>query len=261
MSSTAGATKRLTAVTVLTAAALLTLFGGVFVLRRWSGAFDQPLGGPGYLATALVSAGIAAAARMAALKRHPHSLGNAADCLLWALPGAGALALLAAVTLPGTPAACVVLGWFGLATAEGVTWLLQLSTMLGLRRSEQRHASGLAVAATGGEVRDEELPAGLVQQMTRVRSEDGESIHALLVIDVPHGRPPSAVHLAFCPPFAAPPELAAHLLDGDAAAVRITRSETFGARVDLDWKGTAAAGRVVLEVLGRASSPISTADV
>jgi hypothetical protein len=256
MSSRAGATKQLTTVAALTAVALLVFVTGAIIVRRLSGSFEQPLGGAAFLGTALLGAGIAAAVRLAVLKKHSHSMACMTDLLRSAVAGAIALVLLAAVTLPGTPAACVALGWFGLATAEGATWLLLLHGIpLGWRRPAQRGTCHLPVAARLDEERDEELPAGLVQQMTRIRSDEGESIHALLAIDVPDGRPPSAVHLAFCPPLSSPPELTAHLLDGDAAAVRITRSETFGARVDLDWKGAAAVGRVVLEVLGRASDP------
>ena len=254
MSSTAGATKQLTIVAALTAAALLTLVAGVLLVRRLSGALEEPLGGAAILATALISGGIAACARLVLAGSRRNSIAAPVVASLFAVPGIAALGLLAALTLPGTSAAVIVLSWFGLATVEAAAWLTYLRGMpFGQRQRSPTAVSRRTPARLEGDEFDEGLPAGLVQQVTRVRLEGGESIHALVAVNASAHDRPATFHLAFCPPLEAPPALTAHVLDGEGAEARVTRAETFGARVELDWKDLDEPRNIVVEVLGTAS--------
>jgi hypothetical protein len=95
-----------------------------------------------------------------------------------------------------------------------------------------------------------------VQQITRVREGDCETIHALFETCVAAGDRLGVTHLAFCPPLAARPELTAHAIDCDEAEVRVTQVETFGARLEVRF-GQAAEQprRIVGEVLGSITAP------
>jgi hypothetical protein len=181
--------------------------------RRLAGALVQPPSG-----AALVTAAIALALAAALLRQ----IGSP-DCrsrLTFALPGIAPILLLAALTLPGTPAWSIVIAWFALIVSEGTSWLVHERP----RRREMQQP----LAAD-----EPEIPAGLVQQVTRVRENNRETMHALASAEFASRDKLAVVHLAFCPPLAARPELTAHALDIDDAEVRITQSETFGARIEV----------------------------
>jgi hypothetical protein len=101
------------------------------------------------------------------------------------------------------------------------------------------------------EAEEPEIPEGLVQQVTRVLEGERESIHALVRAEIAAHDRLSVVHLAFCPPLAARPELTAHAVDADDAEVRITQAEAFGARIEVRLpKVDKSARSVMIEVLG-----------
>src|SRR5262249_25283923 len=111
---------------------------------------------------------------------------------------------------------------------------------------------------------ESEMPAGLVQQVTRVRDANCESIHALVRAEIPAGDRLAVFHLAFCPPLARSPELTAHAMEsGDELAaqgveVRITQAELFGARIEVRVPYSVDQPQCVLgEVLGSVTVPQS----
>jgi hypothetical protein len=91
-----------------------------------------------------------------------------------------------------------------------------------------------------------------VQQVTRVREADRESIHALVQVEFAGGDQLAVVHLAFCPPLDAAPELAAHAMEAEDVEVKVTQGETFGARIEARRKAESIreARSTVIEVLG-----------
>jgi len=100
-----------------------------------------------------------------------------------------------------------------------------------------------------------EIPIGLVQQVTRVREEGRESIHALVQAEIAAGDRMAVVHLAFCPPLEATPELTAHAVEAEDAEVKLTQAETFGARIEVRL-GAAVKEPcgVIVEVIGAAAT-------
>jgi len=156
--------------------------------------------------------------------------------LSFALPGIAAVLLLASVTLPGTPATGLVFAWLLLTGSETVGWLLHRRTeWAGGERARSLVVESDEAPATDG---DEEpaVPAGLMQQLTRVREADHESIHALVRTEIPAGDRLGIVHLAFCPPLAGKPELTAHAIESSVAHgvdVHVMQSESFGARIEM----------------------------
>jgi len=247
---------------------LLVALSLVMLVRRLSGAFVQPLSGPAMVATAAGLAIVAACVRLLAIGRFvptPHfvlsapyetNIGARTSFWTFVVPGLAAILSLAAFTLRGTPALAIAIAWFLVIAGEGVSWLATLRPEL-LRPQRRRQHVAASRAVAEDEIVDEpeaELPAGLVQQLTRVREDDRESIHALLLAEIPPGDSLAAIHVAFCPPLEATPELTAHALDTDDAEVRITQAETFGSRIEVRVREVASEQRSVLvEVLGSAT--------
>lgn len=254
--------------TALAAAAALAAVAVVLVARRIGGSFVQPLGGGAFFTAAAVTGTVAAVVRWtwwrggrcdaawALGQREPFQL------LAFALPGAAAIVLLGAITIAGTPGSAVMLAWFGLVAAEAGAWSVVARQMRGwdIHRATGREtrptATGRGTRPAVRELEDLELPSGLVQQLSRVRENGSESVHAVLRADVREGERLAIAHVAFCPPLDGPPQLAAHALDGDDAEVRIAQAETFGARLEIRLPAAAPAPRsVVVELVGTAEVP------
>jgi len=261
---------------------LLVALALVMLLRRASGAFVQPLGGVTLVVVAATLATFAVAVRVmlfelfernvylvlrtqyllpSVLLSAPagRSVRNAAGLtkfLLFALPGLASAVLLAALTLSGTSPPAIAFAWFVLIGTEGLSWLVAYRSEL-LRsangcRVVSNHSPTDELAAES----ETELPGGLLQQLTRIRENGRESIHAVLLAEIPAGDRQAAIHVAFCPPLDQKPELTAHALDADDAEVRITQAETFGARLELRLPAVAAQRRTALvELLGSATCP------
>jgi hypothetical protein len=237
---------------------LLLLFVSLalfLLLRRFSGALARPLPGAGLIAASATIATIVAGLRQQVLSTQYLVLSM--DYLVarprhkqLSLGGLGGVAvlLLYVLTLPGTPSWAIAIAWLVLISAEIAYWRSPLQDYLRLRRAP----SPTQPTTTQSETEDE-LPAGLVQRLTRVREDDRESIHALLPTEIPSGDRLSVVHLAFCPPLDAVPELTAHSLGNEEAEVRITQAESFGVRIEVRLPQPADVVRTVLvEILGSA---------
>jgi len=155
--------------------------------------------------------------------------------------------------MQGTPALGLILAWLLLISAESIQWLLYIRSDLAndLCWTHFRRATQSAA-----EVEHPEIPLGLVQQLTRTLEGNRESIHALVRAEIGANDRLAVVHLSFCPPLAAPPQLSAHPLDADEADVRITQAETFGARLEVRLPLANDTPRtVIIEVLGAVTAP------
>jgi len=258
MSSTAGAidtrtaqpaelNRHLRAAIWLAVVALMLCLAMLLTWRRIAGALTEPFTGFELIVAAVMLLVVAAWLRWSA----PSFIGM--DLTL-SLPGAAAFMLLAAVTLPGTPAWGVVSAWLTFVVVEVPARLWRYRPAGGFRPFR-------FVRPPAGDdsqfVADEPVsPAGLVQQLTRVREDDRESIHALFETHIAAGDRLGVAHLAFCPPLAARPELTAHAVDGAEAEVRITQIETFGARLEVRLTQAADQPRRILaEAIGSAIVP------
>jgi hypothetical protein len=265
MSSTAGAFSRLelppiqrqlTAAAWWTGLSLLVAVALVFAARRLAGGLTEPLGG-------LVLVAVASVLTIAgALLRRwvPGTKYSVLSTAVRFIPGIAAILLLAALTLPGTSPWAAAIAWFVVAAAELLAWTRgtgrRLPRARPLPRSVARHdASDEAT----DEAIDEAISPALVQSLTRERTADGEALHALVRATCEPGDRVAVVHLAFCPPLVAPPELTAHVLDESGAQAQITLAQPFGARIEVRLPRPASPGQqVLLEVLGSASPPKGT---
>lgn len=215
---------------------LLLVVAAWLIARRASGALASPLSTGNILAMA--------GALTFVLLGLTRLAGNRHRWLLAIIVLAAAVAL-AAVTLPGTSAWAVGTVWFTLA---GTACGLVATRLSPLRVKPARTASA------SSEATEESISDALVQQLTRQQTESGgESIHAILRAACEPGDLRVIVHLAFCPPLAVAPKLAAYPLDESGAQAAITVAETYGARIELRLPQPAAAGdQVLLEVVGEA---------
>jgi hypothetical protein len=173
---------------------------------------------------------------------------------LFLLPGVVAILLLAALTLPGTPDWGIAIAWFVLITSEAISWWLHLRPTWLRRQSVV--ARTLADSDSSAAADEPEIPPGLVQRLTRIREHDRESIHGLLRAEFAAQDRLAVIHMAFCPPLAARPELTAHAIDGDNAETRVTQVEMFGARIEVHRpRMEDQPCSVLIEVIGSVTSP------
>lgn len=277
MSSTVGAIDRsqravrgdsalgqLSTATSLALFALALALALILIARRLNGALFSPLSGGAILFVAL------AIESATALYRYMPSCTQCSVLSIqyfprWAqllpqrallsliIPGVVAFAILASLTIRGTPAWGLTLAWLLFISAESIQWLHHYRPDL----VNARWLTALKpVAAPAAEGEPLEVPPGLVQQLTRTLEANQESIHALVRADIAASDRFAAVHLSFCPPLAAQPQLSAHAIDADDAEVRITQAETFGARLEVRLPAANQAPRTVMvEVLGSVTAP------
>jgi hypothetical protein len=272
MSSTAGAIDRalttgdattverqaVTAVWV-TGCVLFVGLALVMLVRRLSGAFIQPLSAWTFVGMAIVLEVGVVALRQKSLRTQDsvlrtqwqvwlgRPLGSAMSACPQIVPGVAALIGLASLTISGTPAWSLAFAWFVLIAGETTHWLLYYRPRLS-RLGQTRSVTVLSDLPSA--VEESEIPVGLVQQVTRVLEGDRESIHSLVRAEVAAHDRLAVVHLAFCPPLGARPELTAHALDATEAEVRITQAEAFGVRIEIRLPQVQEFSRsVLIEVL------------
>jgi hypothetical protein len=78
------------------------------------------------------------------------------------------------------------------------------------------------------------LPDEVTQQLTRSRAADGtEEISGLLRLAFAAGQRTGSIHVAFCPPLDAAPELEVEQIDGPEARIKQAQLLPYGARLDL----------------------------
>jgi hypothetical protein len=143
----------------------------------------------------------------------------------------------------------VAFAWLALVAGEVAQGLFHVRPDLWRLSIAQPGTVSASMSRTSAE--EAEIPAGLIQQLTRVREGNRESVHALLRTEIPSGDRLGVFHLSFCPPFNEAPKLTAHAVDTENVEVRITQAESFGARIEvrLPREETAPRG-VMIEVLG-----------
>jgi hypothetical protein len=233
---------------------LLLLAGGLALFLTWrriEGALVQSPPGAALIVAAIGLVCTAALLRIAAPRQIQRELA-------FVLPGVAAILVLAAVSLPGTSQWGIAGAWLVMISTEAATWWHSFNPHRQAQvQSGPEPPSAVAAGSGLNDCEEPEIPDGLVQQVTRVQeSANRESIHALVQANIPAGDRLAIVHLAFCPPLAARPELTAHAIDADEIDVKVTQLETFGARLEARLpQVTEQPQRVMIEVLGSATSP------
>jgi hypothetical protein len=251
---------------------LLSAAALVLVARRWAGALAHPLEPAMLLAVAVLAVAAAAAIRLTWLSPASGNSLPGIDRAVMLLTSLALAALGAGLCLPGTSAAGAFLLWTLLGAEESWAWGWRLRRGSRASPSAESHAVRTAPAHVGAlhshrgsptsraaaifDTEDVTLPKGITQQLTRSQTADGaEDLSGWLRIAFMAGQRTGSLHVAFCPPFVATPELAVEQIEGPEARVKTAQLMPYGARLDL--KLAASAGEptsVLLQFSARADS-------
>ncbi len=241
---------------------VLTLLALIVASRRLAGAFSAQIP----MSTALLVAGVVGGlSLMAALlsrsgrRRHRDGVTWAVSAVTLTPPLLAGLALipsgstlghsaLATLLAFGAAAVWIADGSSGFAAQQpGDTGSFSISGSLDSQLSQQiRESASLDTDDAAGVLPSSDLPvqdeldeqveeeAGISQWMTRRQLEDDqELIEGAATALFQPGQKQVAIHLAFCPPLAQTPEVHCEITSGDAARVRVTTAQTYGARLDV----------------------------
>jgi hypothetical protein len=115
------------------------------------------------------------------------------------------------------------------------------------------HSEPPAAAVSVAEPLDTTPPPEVLQQLTRSRAADGtEELFGWLRTPLAAGQRTASVHVAFCPPLDAMPEVEVEQIDGPEARIKMAQVLPYGARFDLKLASPAdAAATVVLQFMAR----------
>jgi len=218
---------------ILTALTALLGLGALTVARRYAGALTAPLPAPQLVALAAVAGTISIGART-----------------LWRLPGDAdiardSFALLSFVRNGGTLAIVLLAVGSTHPPERTAPWLLWLGVLVADRWSA--HTYLRRPARAGGSSRTERAEASAdeactVQRIVRTRDAAGdEAIRGTLRADFVTGQRHATLHVGFCPPLVALPEVHAEPTDGPGATVKIVHAFAHGARLEVRLDRAAAA--------------------
>ncbi len=241
-------------------ALLAALLGaaGVLAMRRLAGALVAPLPPGALLGAGAALTALAGAARGPVRREVPGQgraggRGRLADLL----PSLAVLAAALALSVPGSGRLGLTGLWSLILAGEALAWNRARLPALRWRPARPRGAGGSgrvdppqspaphvarsAAAAAGAPADD------VVQQFTRRHLAGGaEELSGWLRVAFVAGQRTENVHVAFCPPFAAPPQLSAEQLAGPAARVKTAQLLPYGARLDLKLSDPAKEPTTVL---------------
>jgi hypothetical protein len=208
---------------MLVAVAMLVL------MRRWAGALDTPLGPAALMTTGALVAAAAVAIRLAWLLTPVARATPWRDRAVMLLTLLAVLALGAGLCVPSTGAARLWL-FAPLAAEEGWAWAWYLG------RKTTRQPTPNSSRGTGSQavLQDDLPPKDVVQQLTRSQADDGtERLSGWLRMPFAAGQRTGSVHVAFCPPLKATPELLVEQIGGPDARVKTAQLLPYGVRLDL----------------------------
>lgn len=237
---------------------------GLLALRRAAGALVAPLSPAAMLLTAIALVALAAAVR--SVGRPDGRKRSRAKGARWTLRMLGTLSVLVAavsLSLPGSGWLALTALWGVVLAGEVLAWrtfplpsLSDLARVLRLVRRvrldpPQRPAPHLPLS--GPPAADGFPGAEVFQQLTRCQRADGaEEFAGWLRVVFHAGQRTENVHVAFCPPFAAAPQLTVAQLDGPAARMKTAQLLPYGVRLDLKLSEPAAEDTcIVLEFNAR----------
>ncbi len=232
---------------------LLMAAAAAVLWRQAAGALRHPLQPAVLLAAAVAATAAAVAVRASWLvwcrRLACTSPGRRDACTTWLdrivtiVLSLAVVELTVGLCLPGTPAACLAVVGIVVATEEAWAWVGHLR-----RSTSRRVPNSRGLTAPGkkpGQLREfrellapgcnSALPSeGVVQQLTRSRAANGtEEISGWLRTSFVAGQRTASIHVAFCPPLGATPELSVEQIDGPEARIKTAQVLPYGARLDL----------------------------
>jgi hypothetical protein len=261
-------------------ATLVNVTALLLAVRRGTGAIAEPLGPTAFILVVLAVAWAAGLARLLGANaretaRVTRRRGSPAGgtrrrfpARLWIEfgPSLSLALLLTALSVPGTAPRPIVVAMVVVAAEELIVWY-EIVRWPRSRRGRSASIAGLTeespVVPFDVPRSPLELEASLYQRMVRHRLSGGlDHIEADCVAVFDVGQRHAIEHLAFCPPFAATPDVHYEQIDGPEARIGEIRSLPYGARVELRLPAPVAAEtKVVFRLTATAptSEPASAA--
>ena len=208
---------------------LLTAVAGVIVERRCAGALVRPLQFVSLWLTVVLIAATAAAIRIGWLRQTRAKLFSPLDWLVMAWTSAAVFASTVVLFLPGISTAGIFAVAMIVTIEEGCAWAWLL------RLFPQNNQKTLFQNIPGKDNLSEAVPSDeIVQQITRRRNDDGtEQVFGWIRAAFASGQRTGSVHLSFCPPFHAVPELEVEQTEGPDSRIKTSQVLAYGARLDL----------------------------
>jgi hypothetical protein len=233
---------------VALAAGLLGLAVFVFA-RRFSGSFENSLGGPAFIASIAAAVVWSAAIRVATAKTDDNRASKWLSRLVEWIPTVALPLTGVALATEGTPmsavlvAAALITGeeyWaarFASVPAEGSKRHNQFGFVVG-RAAEARLGRRALAVESAPEVEsavamEVEINRDLWQEQRRFLREHDETITGVVRSRFGPRDRVAIEHIAFCPPMASVPRLELEPLDGCECGVRATHVYRYGARIEV----------------------------
>lgn len=232
-------------VSVSSIVAILVLIGGLFLVRRLTGALQTDLAPAAMLLLALVTTATLACARIAWRRSFPletpEDLSVTDQMFGWA--SSAALAMLAVGSCyPGNRTADLLI-WLPILVADqfwrqnffdaGEPWVPHEPWMLHENEEQNLLVSPTLATASTPQRRDPKQ-SDIVQQIYRMQDEhDHEVIYGTLRADFVAGQRTAVVHVGFCPPLTYLPEIEAEALPGSQAKIKVVQALAHGTRLDV----------------------------
>lgn len=214
----------------------------VVSVRRATGSLERPLAPTSLFAASLALVLAVTVLRLLAAR-------SFSPQVLRAIDAAATIAVLGtalALSLPSTSRAGLALLWLTLVTSEAVTWIAwrraRRSTLDVPRSGEPLVQPAKDRDHWHEEPEDRTLAeAGLLQQLTRTRTAEGnEVIAGWLSVELAAEQRSATAHVAFCPPFARVPRIEIAVEGEQDARVKVAQVLAYGARFDVKLNAPAS---------------------
>ena len=236
------------AVLWITAATLLASVCLLVIVRRLAGALAVALSPLGMAAAGVAAAALTAAVRIGWRLHYREPTPAMATWQVEAVASACLMAFAFALSMPDSTGTGLALLWGTIVVEEALAW----NSLSRRRRSVRPVPTGGGSPAVDSSANDpcdtssvDELDAppdaAVLQQLARRVSADGaEEINGWLRLPLQVGQQSGSLHVAFCPPLAAPPEVELEQADGPPARIKIALTQPYGARLDVKLASPAA---------------------
>ena len=241
---------------------LLNVAAAVVVSRAMAGALTAPLEPAVLLTAGVLVAAAAAAVRLGWLLPRAANRSRRLDLVVMALASLAAIALGVGLCSPcGTPSAGVYLLGIIVLAEEGWAWIWFF------QKCHNRGQGRLLPTESPIRLRTHETKTPdpfieVVQQLTRSRGADGaEELSGWLRAPFATGQRTGSVHVAFCPPLGATPELTVEQTEGPDARIKAAQVLPYGARFDLKLAAAAESPTTVLLQFSALSRSNDTAPI
>ncbi len=228
------------------ATGMLALTAALVAWRQLAGAIEHPTQPAGLLLAGGLAIGLAGAARFARRQAGapgPLGIRPAEPWPARVLTSVAVLLLAGGVSLRGGSLAPLCVFWAAILAEEGWAWARVLRrrrfAAANLTETPRTQSEGFSPPSVFHPP-PSALPDEVLQQLTLSRDAQGRRLLAgWLRLVVEAGQRSGNLHVAFCPPFAEPPEVEAESLAGPPCSIKTAQVLPYGARLELKLTATA----------------------